>query len=69
MVNDLGELAKFISERDKITTLKAEELIAMCQMDMEYALGTGNYSLAQIILQEDLGLSPDYIRLFCDGLE
>ena len=69
MINDLGELAKYISKRDKITTLQAEELIAICQMDMESALASHNYALAQTILQGELELSPDYIRLFCDDLK
>ena len=69
MINDLLELAQYISKRDKITPLQAEELIAICQMDIEPALADHNYVLAQTILQGELELSPDYIRLFCDDLK
>lgn len=68
MEKDLAELAQMISKRDKISVLEAEEQIAICQLDMEYSIGIGNYPAAQIILQEELNLTPDYIKLFCDGL-
>ena len=68
MEKNLMELAQMISKRDKISVLEAEEKIALCQLDMEYSIGTGKYPAAQIILQEELNLTPDYIKLFCDDL-
>ena len=68
MEKNLMELAQMISKRDKISILEAEEQIALCQLDMEYSIGTGNYPVAQMILQEELNLTPDYIKLFCDDL-
>ena len=68
MEKNLTELAQMISKRDKISVLEAEEQIAVCQLDMEYSIGIGNYPTAQMILQEELNLTPDYIKLFCDDL-
>ena len=64
MVGDLQELAKMISKRDNISMKEAEELIAVCALDMETAFYNGDLGLAENILAGDLGLEPDYLTLF-----
>ena len=64
MVKDLHELAEMISKRDKISLKEAEEIIAICSLDMETAFFNGDLGLAENILAGDLGLEPDYLTLF-----
>jgi len=64
MVKDLHELAQMISKRDNISMKEAEELIAICQLDMESAFYNGDLALAEQIMAGDLGLEMDYFDLF-----
>ena len=64
MVKDLHELAQIISKRDNISMKEAEELIAICQLDMESAFYNGDLALAEQIMAGDLGLEMDYFDLF-----
>lgn len=64
MVKDLHELAEMLSKRDNISMKEAEEMIAVCQLDMESAFYNGNLELAEQIMAGDLGLEMDYFDLF-----
>ena len=64
MPKDLQELASMISKRDKISMREAEELIAVCSLDMQTAFYNGDLGLAEQILAGDLQLEPDYLTLF-----
>jgi len=64
MVKDLQELAEMIAKRDNISIREAEEMIAMCQLDMESAFFNGNLDLAEMIMFNELGLETQYFSLF-----
>lgn len=64
MVKDLQELAEMIAKRDNISVREAEEMIAMCQLDMESAFFNGNLDLAEMIMFNELGLETQYFSLF-----
>ena len=66
MPNNLEDLAIMISKRDKISYHEAEELIAICQMDMEVAYFNGDINIAEDILLGELDLGPEYLKLFID---
>lgn len=63
-LHDLHELAEFISKRDKISLYQAEEMIATCQLDMQFSFENGNLDGAEAIMEEELNLTPDYMGLF-----
>ena len=64
MVKDLQELAEMIAKRDNVSVREAEEMIAMCQLDMESAFFNGNLDLAEMIMFNELGLETQYFSLF-----
>lgn len=64
MPKDLHELAELISKRDNISEHEAEQMIALCQLDMESAFFNGNLDLAEQIMINELNLGSEYFSLF-----
>lgn len=66
MPKDLRELAEMIAKRDNISEHEAEQMIALCQLDMEAAFYNGNLDLAEQIMSSELNLDTNYFSLFID---
>lgn len=64
MPRTLEELAEMLAKRDGISFEEEMAAIRNAAADMETAFFNGNLDLAELILQEDLGLEPDYLDLF-----
>lgn len=64
MPQTLEELAEMLAKRDGISFEEEMAAIRDTAADMETAFFNGNLDLAELILQEDLGLEPDYLDLF-----
>lgn len=66
MPKDLHELAEMIAKRDHVSEHEAEQMIALCQLDMEAAFYNGNLDLAEQIMSSELNLDSRYFNLFID---
>jgi len=64
MPKDLHELAEFIAKRDNISVYEAEQMIAICQLDMEQAFYNGDLDFSEGIMIDELGLDHKYFSLF-----
>ena len=69
MVFDLTELANVIAERDGITLNEAANAIENCGREIQDILehathGENTYDLTAQVLNDWLGLEPDYLMLF-----
>ena len=64
MLKDLHELAEMIAKRDNIPEHEAEQMIALCQLDMETAFYNGDLALAEKIMMNELNLDYSYFDLF-----
>lgn len=64
MPTTLGELARMIAKRDRISINEAWDYINAAKESINEAIFTGRYSEIEDILHYDLGLEPDYMELF-----
>jgi hypothetical protein len=64
MPQTLEELAEMLAKRDGISFEEEMAAIRDTAADMEMAFFNGNLDLAELILQENLDLEPDYLDLF-----
>ena len=64
MPTTLGELARMIAKRDRISINEAWDCINEAKKNIDEAIFTGRYGAIEDILHYDLGLEPDYMELF-----
>lgn len=64
MPTTLGELARMIAKRDRISINEAWDCINEAKKSIDEAIFTGRYGDIEDILHYDLGLEPDYMELF-----
>ena len=59
-----NELATLLMRRDNLTIEDAHAIIEDFQMTVDDALDSGNYHDLDDLIQDELGLEPDYLILF-----
>ena len=65
MVNSIKELVELLVVRDGITENEAWNLVADCQVEINYiAQRGGTADEAEYVIKDLLGLEPDYLELF-----
>ena len=65
MVNDIAGLAALLVKRDGISKNEAYNIIEDCQAEIDDVLSYGgSYDTVMDIIQDYLGLEPDYLDLF-----
>ena len=58
----MAEIEKILMERDNISRLEAQKQIKQCRQRLyDKAVPTGDYELLIDIIEEELGLEPDYM--------
>lgn len=57
----MNRVVKILMERDGYSKQAAMELINDCRREMHDAVACGDFSLAEEIIESDLGLESDYI--------
>lgn len=60
----MKSIKEILMERDNMTELEAENYLEDIREDMNYAIETGDYNLAEDIMLHDLGLEMDYFEEF-----
>lgn len=58
------EVINILMKRDGMTEQEAKEVADDVREEMLDAIDAGDYSLAEEIFEDDLGLEPDYIMDF-----
>lgn len=57
----MNRVVKILMKRDGYSKEEAIEMVNDCREEMNAAIASGDYDLAEDILAGDLGLEPDYI--------
>ena len=64
MPSNKVELAQLIAHRDGISFNEAIEIVDDCANELESAFSAGSIIEAENIIQDWLGLEPDYLDIF-----
>lgn len=65
----MEEIIQILMNRDGLSRSEAKDVVKECRRRLsEEALDTGDYETAVEIIEEELGLEPDYMMVLLIGL-
>lgn len=67
-MNTVEDIIQLISRRDNISYIEAMNMVNECMEEMENAITMGNWQEAEDILDNYLGLEPDFLSILLEEM-